>query len=466
MGIVGALAFCLWVIVAFFLYIRLPPGKATIWNFLGAQMLLPTGFYKFPMILPINKSLIPTACAAVGIWILSPLPEKVRPKFGLVSALLILYIVAPFISALANADAIIIGDQVLPGVGIYDGLSATELAAFTVLPFVCGRRVLRRFQDSEDLLRILMIAGLVYSLPMLFEIRFSPQLHYWIYGFYSSEFVQEMRAGGYRPMVFMGHGLVTSFFLMTTVVSTTALWRTRTPTGLPVRPALIAGYLGIVLLLCKSLGAALYCVFAVPLIRLASARTMLRVAILISVLSIGYPLLRAEHLIPTDSICSLISLISDDRARSLEFRFINEDRLLDRARERPMTGWGRFGRNRVYEEGGNDITVTDGHWIIVLGQFGVLGFIAEFGLLTCGIFRAMGALKFVRSESEGIFLAALALILSLSVLDLLPNATITPFTFLLAGALVGRADDLAPYHRRRTSAARIGPNAARPAVID
>ena len=118
MGIVGGLAFCLWVIVAFFLYIRLPPGRATIWNFLGAQMLLPTGFYSFPMILPINKGFIPTVCAAVGIWILSPLSQKVRPKFGLASSFLILYLIAPIVSALANADPVVVGDHVLPEVGI------------------------------------------------------------------------------------------------------------------------------------------------------------------------------------------------------------------------------------------------------------------------------------------------------------------------------------------------------------
>ena len=44
--------------------------------------------------------------------------------------------------------------------------------------------------DSEEILRVLIIAGLVYSVPMLFEIRLSPQLHNWIYGYYPSQFVQ------------------------------------------------------------------------------------------------------------------------------------------------------------------------------------------------------------------------------------------------------------------------------------
>ena len=145
-----------------------------------------------------------------------------------------------------------------------------------------------------------MISGLVYSFPMLFEIRFSPQLHYWVYGFYSSEFIQEIRGGGFSASGLYGSWACSGFFLMTTVISAAALWRTRSETGLPLKSAPIAGYLGVVLLLCKSLGAALYGALAAPLIRWASAKTVLRVAILLSLLSIGYPLLRAENLIPTD----------------------------------------------------------------------------------------------------------------------------------------------------------------------
>ena len=69
---------------------------------------------------------------------------------------------------------------------MYDGLSSVEMAFITVMPFILGRRVLRTSQSGDDILSIMVIAGLIYSLPMLFEIRFSPQLHFWIYGFYSS----------------------------------------------------------------------------------------------------------------------------------------------------------------------------------------------------------------------------------------------------------------------------------------
>jgi hypothetical protein len=376
----------------------------------------------------------------------------------------VVFVIVPILSALANSDIVVIGDRVLPGVGFYDGLSAAELAAFTVMPFIFGRRVLRTEQDSEDVLRALIVAGLIYSVPMLFEMRFSPQLHYWIYGFYSSDFIQAIRGGGYRPMVFMGHGLLASFFMMTTVAASAAVWRTRTPTGLPLNAGKITFYLGIVLLLCRSLGAAFYGLIGVPLIRFASPRAVLRVAVLLSIIAIGYPLLRTKQLIPMDSILSVVRLVSEDRARSLEFRFINEDRLLGHANERLLTGWGRFGRNRVHDENGSDISVTDGRWIIVLGEFGIFGFIAEFGLLTYGVFRSLGALRYARYEREAIYLAAMALILSLNVLDLLPNATTTPLTFLLAGALVGRIENLAARRRRRLEARSPQTRGGDPAV--
>ena len=54
---------------------------------------------------------------------------------------------------------------------------------------------------------------LVYSLPMLFEIRISPQLHRWVYGYFPNDaFVQQMRGGGFRPVVFFPHGLALALF--------------------------------------------------------------------------------------------------------------------------------------------------------------------------------------------------------------------------------------------------------------
>ena len=125
------------------------------------------------------------------------------------------------------------------------------------------------------MLRVLVVAGLFYSLPMLFEVRMSPQLHTWIYGYFPHSFLQQMRDGGFRPVVFIGHGLGVAFFAMTTVVAAAALWRTRARVfRLPA--GAITAYLGVVLLLCKSLGSLVYAAVAVPLVRFASPRMQLR----------------------------------------------------------------------------------------------------------------------------------------------------------------------------------------------
>jgi hypothetical protein len=448
-GIVGSLAFCAWPIFATILYLRLSLARATLWNFVAAQMILPLGVIKFPMILALDKTTIPTLCALAAVFILSSKgPRRRGLSVRLEYVLVFLYCLSPLISAVANTDTLVEGDRVLPGVGIYDGLSGIEWAFITVMPFVLGRRVLSTSQSGDDVLNIMVAAGLIYSLPMLFEIRFSPQLHFWIYGVSTIQFAQAMREGGFRPMVFMGHGLVASFFMMWTAVAAAALWRIRSKrVGFSAGP--ITGYLSIVLILCKSLGALIYGVVAVPLVRLASPKTIAGVAMLMAVVSLAYPLLRANGLFPVTLAISAAEIASGERAQSLEVRLMNEDQLLERASQRILTGWGRYGRNRIYDlDSGEDVSRTDGKWIITLGQFGIIGFIAEFGLLTIGIFRVRCVLGKTKDVRESLCLSALALMVGLNMVDLLPNATLTPLTFLLAGSLVGRTENILATFRR------------------
>jgi len=92
---------------------------------------------------------------------------------------------------------------------------------------------------------------------MLFEIRFSPQLHYWFYGYYSGGFTTEMRAGGFRTVVFIGNGLVVALYVVTTAVVAAALWRVRVRIQrLP--PGGVTAYLSALLILCKTAGALIY----------------------------------------------------------------------------------------------------------------------------------------------------------------------------------------------------------------
>lgn len=439
----ATLALLLWPLVALWLYRTRPVGLATLWTILGAQLLLPVGtFIKLaPGIPQFDKVSIPSLAAFVGCLLCVRRPLRFWNGFGLPEVLLLMLLVGPFITSELNGDVVKSGGMILPSVGNYDALSAVVGEFLFLLPFILGRQVLKRPSDSEELLRVLVTAGLIYSIPMLFEMRMSPQLHNWVYGYFPSDFLQEVRDGGFRPIVFLGHGLAVSFFTMTTVVAATALWRldarvVRLPSGG------VTAYLGAMLVLCKSAGALVYALVLVPLVRWTKPRLQLRVALIIVSLAMIYPLLRIADLVPTTSILDAAGSISADRAASLKVRFDQEQLLLERASQRLMFGWGRFGRQRVYDEYGKNTSITDGHWIITVGQSGLFGFLAEFGLLALPVFAAASALKYTQSAPDRIMLAALALILGVNVFDLVPNASLTPWTWLLAGALLGRTEAL------------------------
>ncbi len=457
-NLVAHLALIVWPMIGIVLFQTRPLVPAILWTVLGGYLLLPVGTeFNFPMIPAFDKSSIPSLTALAGCMLIAGRP--LRPAYGLGApeVLLLAMIVGPVVTSQLNTDALVYGDNVLPGVGTYDALSSIASQFLFLLPFLLGRQFLRGAPENVEILRVLVIAGLLYSLPMLLEVRLSPQLHKWAYGYFPHSWVQQIREGGFRPVVFLGHGLLVAFFIMTTAVAAAAYWRSGTRL-LGVSSGILTGYLAGVLVLCKSLGSLVYGAVLIPLVRFTSQRLQLFAALALVTIALAYPLMRAADLFPTTDIVDMARSISVDRAGSLKFRVENEDRLLAHAWERFYFGWGRFGRNRVYdEETGRDLSVTDGRWIITMGQFGIVGFLAEFGLLALAVVRAAGSLRYAADPNERIALAALALIVAVNIVELLPNASISPWTWLLAGALLGRAEDLrsqrAPFQTRAQGSA-------------
>jgi hypothetical protein len=437
------IALLAWPLVAFFLYRTRPSSQATAWTILGALLLLPSQLaIKIPMIPAIDKASVSALSAVAGCFLFAPRLKRFAPGFGLAEILAAAYIVGPVVTSVLNNDLIVIGDRVLPGVGWYDGISALLSQTILFLPFFVGRRFLHKADDTETVLRVLALAGLLYSLPMLFEVRFSPQLSNWIYGYFPSSFVGESRYDGFRPVVFMNNGLTSAFFMSTSFLAAVVLWRVNGRFNkLPAGGVL--AYLGAVLILCKSSGSLVYGIVFGFLIRWTKPTTQVRVAVLLAGIAILYPVLRMADYFPTEQLVSVSAAFNQERADSLKFRFDQEDQLLARASERFFFGWGRYGRNRVYDqESGRDISTTDGLWILLVGQFGLVGFLAQFGLLTLPVFRVGAAIKRVQSARDRIVLAALTGIVALTVIEQLPNASVSPWSWLLAGALLGRVEGI------------------------
>lgn len=432
-----------WPLVALYLFYSRPLAQAIIWTILGAYLLLPSHMnIKFEMIPAFDKSSIPNIAALIGCVLATGRMPRMLNRFGLAEILILLLLIGPFITSEFNGDAITVGPVVLPGVGPYDAGSAVVAEFLFFLPFILGRQYLRSAGDNAKILYALVIAGLIYSLPMLFEVRMSPQLNTWIYGYFPSSFAQQYRDGGFRPVVFVGHGLLVAFFAVTTVVASAALWRCKIRV-MRLPPSAVTAYLSLVLVLCKTLGALLYGIVLVPLVRWATPRAQLRVATVLALIALTYPMLRTMDLVPTKFMLGIAASVDVQRAGSLKTRFDQEEQLLQHTSERFWFGWGRFGRNRIYDPStGGDVTVTDGEWINRMSSFGMVGFLAEFGLLTLSVFRAASAIRFAESTRDSVFLATLALIVAINLIDLLPNSSISPWTWLLAGALLGRAEVL------------------------
>ncbi|MGY3545272.1 hypothetical protein [Bradyrhizobium sp. USDA 4469] len=403
---------------------------------------------KIEMIPAIDKESVVTVSLLLGLLLPGGRPRGSNP-FGLVDLLALTYVLCPLLTSIHNQQPLVAGERVLPGVGLYDAVSAAIIQAINLFPFYVGRRHFGESSSPEQILRALIQAGLIYSALVLLEVRLSPVLHSWVYGFFQSSFVIESRLGGFRSPVFMRNGLVVAFFMLTCALAATTFWRLRIRVFGP--PSAPAAWLSVVLVLCKAAGSLLYLLVFGPVIRLLSPHRQVVLALTIATIGISYPILRASNLFPSSELVQIASSISEERAASLKTRFDQEEQLLAHASERFLFGWGRFGRSRVYDEYGKDITLTDGRWIITFGTFGALGFLAEFGLLVAPIFGMVRNLRFSRSPSETQLIAALTTILAVCLVEQLPNDCLDAWVWLIAGAVFGQVERLRLQRRRSIS---------------
>lgn len=442
-----------WPVIATVLFQRLPREKALIWSILAAYMILPPiANINLPAVPDMDKFTIANLCAlALTVWVLH---EKVSflPRSLIGRTLIILYIVSPFATALTNTDPIPIALKDVPALRMYDSVATISYQFIALIPFFLARHLLRSEGAMKAIVGALVAAGLIYSLPMLLESRISPQLNIWIYGFFQHDFSQSMRGGGFRPMVFMPHGLWVAFFALMAAMSALVILRTATAEERPRQLAIFL-YLALVLFMCKSVGPLVYALALTPVIFCVPRRVQLALAAALAIVVITYPLLRGAGLIPIDTILDYALVLSPERYQSLNFRIMNEEELLARAALKPFFGWGGYGRNLILDPiNGRILTIPDGQWIIVLGTYGWLGYICEFGLLILPLVYLGREALVQRSAAFSPFACAIALIYAANLADLLPNATLIPFTWLMAGALMGYAESLATQRRLDTIA--------------
>jgi hypothetical protein len=449
-----------WPAVCVMLFVLLPVEAAAIWSLMGGYLLLPSATsVDVPLLPPLDKFSIPSITVFLLCWMKGP-QSPPPPRSPIIYLMAFALFLSPLLSTINNSYELQIGNRSLPGFYPVDGLKLSFHNAIMVAPFFVGMRFFSSDEARYQLIKSFATAALFYSIPMLFEIRMSPQLHRWIYGFFPNSFVQQYRDGGFRPVVFLSHGLEVAIFASMAVIGSLIMMRGKWRVyGTPA--SLVSGYLGAVLVLCKTLGAIMYAIVAAPVVMFTGPRTWMRVSIAILLAVCAYPMLRTFDIIPVHHITQLAESISPDRSASFKMRVNNEDILLAKANQKPFFGWGTWGRNRVYEQGsGEDISVTDGTWIIQYGLYGWLGYLSFFGLFAAAVFRARRMVRGPATRSS-IAVAGLSLLIAINVLDLVPNSWLLPFTYLAAGSVAAAVQvrSGAPAKRQqlnRSRAAAVG----------
>lgn len=417
-----------WIPAVLLLFTVLRPRHAVIVAYLGGWMFLPVYSIDLPGLPPYSK----ISATAYGVLLGALLFDTdrlagFRPRWF--DLPIVVWCFAPLFASLTN------------GLGPYDGLSASlsEVVMWGIAYFL-GRVYFNEWDGIRELAIGVFVGGLVYVPLCLIEFRFSPQLHNWVYGFHQHSFFQQIRWGGYRPMVFMQHGIACAMWMTTASVVGVWLWATgalkkvlTVPMYLLVPPLIMTA------VMCKSAGALILLLLGLATfywVRWTKTAAPLLALVLFIPAYVG---LRASATWSgQDLVDGARVVFSEDRARSLQSRLDAENLLTEKALKKPAFGYGRWNRNRVYDERGRDIAITDGLWVIVLGQTGFVGLAA----ITCAIL--LPALLFWRRCPPQWWMhpmaaagASFAVLLPLHMVDNLWNAMLNPLYVLVIGGLMG-----------------------------
>lgn len=313
------------------------------------------------------------------------------------------------------------------------------------MPYFIGRIYFNDLAGLRQLAVGIFAGGIVYVPLCLLEMRIAPTLHLRVYGYHARvDFSQTMRYGGYRPTVFLEHGLWVGMWMMAATLLGIVLWRTKVIKKLwnyPINWLLLV--LFVTFILVKSTGAYLYLAIAIGIwFSSRWLRTPLPMLLISLALSANLYMGATGELYKLPQVNDFLiasEISNNDRSQSLAFRLGNEKILSAKARLKMAFGWGDGGGNRIYDASGKDISVTDSLWIIAFGQHGA------FGLISFTVALILPSLSFAFlsyppstwSNSKVAPAAGLALLLILYLLDSSLNAMACPVFMLANGGLAG-----------------------------
>lgn len=419
----------IWPMVGALLFIVLSPRRAVLASVIAGWLLLPVLSIKLPGLPDYGKSTAVMLGAMLGVLLFDFAKLfTIRPRWF--DLPVIVWCLVPIASSISN------------DLGVYDGLSGVfDFSVMFGVPYLLGRLYFTTREGLVDLVYAICLGGMFYVPFCLWEIRMSPQLHKTVYGFAQTKFHMVWRLGGYRPMVFMQHGIALGAWMSAAAISAVWLWRTKAVRAIYILPiGTVAIGMCVMLLMCRALNGYMMFLIAIPFILLLNwrmSRTALAILVLVPAMYCGARSLGWDAGI----LVEVAEQISPRRAVSLESRIKQEELLIEKAVRRPFFGWGTWGRNRVQEEARRQLShgsVTDSFWIITVGQRGYVGLVALGMVLLLPLWLIVTRSKKAdRAAPLTSPAGVLALIIFSFAVDCLFNAMLNPVFMVAAGAVAG-----------------------------
>jgi len=423
MSSIADIALALWIPVALIIFAALPPRNAVIWALVLGWLFLPMGAIKLASGVPLFDKMAATSLAALFGVLFFDTDRVFRIRPALWDVPVVVLCLCPLPSSVSN------------GLGAYDGFANILRQVLTWgIPWFLGRLYFTSKTELGELAIGLFLGGLIYVPLCLWEIRMSPQLHVWVYGFQQHEFSQTIRFGGYRPMVFMQHGLAVGMWMcMTTLIG---CWMyvggSRIHVrGLGVRWPLFL--LVVTAILCKSTGAII--LLGAAFMILASAVRRLGRPAIIALLLVApcWMYFRGTGASNGESLVAFIEdWIDKDRAGSLHARLDQEDTIVAQAWQRPVFGWGGWGSG------------ADQLWLLVLRNQGLTGLISMTVVLSLPLALVVLRVPAAGLVAEDAVLAVLAVVSCLFLIDCLFNAMLNPLFTVAAAGVTGTLSSRRP----------------------
>ncbi len=417
-----------WIPFSIILFQKLSHQKATLIIVIGGVLFLPVAAYDMPMIIYNKETAIAVSLLFGMIFSEAKADQAFKPK--LIDIPIITWcIISHFLSFLSN------------DLGPYNAFAAIVQNSLIYGTFYLAGRIYFSDNDSlRELIKGIIIGGLIYVPLVFYEVRMSPQLSNNIYGFFPHSFIQCYRYGGFRPIIFMEHPLMVSMWM--SVAFTVSFWLFKSKEIIMIQKIpmfLIILFLLLASLLCKSANGWIYITLGIAsyyYFTTLKSKRLFKLLILIIPL---YIILRLSGILSAGQVIEFASNIFDpERIQSLSLRLFEEDMFGINALKRPLLGWAWMGRVwpiDIVTRQIIDIPI-DALYLIIFCTNGFLGLVSFYAFLILGPWNTL------KSQAASINAVVLSIVMIFFIIDSLLNGMVNSVYILIAGTLIGYSDKI------------------------